>query len=104
MVGASAAKPALKKKPSHRVEALALERERAKADKEAAKEKAAPAKAASEAQMERVETVELAPPVPAPSEVPPPHALPSPPPSRLKPWALQEAASADDEDVLVLRV
>ena len=104
VVGASAAKPALKKKPSHRVEALALERERAKADKEAAKEKAAPAKAASEAQMERVETVELAPPVPAPSEVPPPHALPSPPPSRLKPWALQEAASADDEDVLVLRV
>ena len=56
------------------------------------------------AEMERVETVELAPRVPAPSEVPPPHALPSPPPSRLKPWALQEAASADDEDVLVLRV
>ena len=94
VVSAPAAKPALKKKPSLRAEAMvldtALEKEIAKADKEAAKEKAAAAKTASEAQLERAKTVEFVPPAPSPS-------------SLLKPWALPEDL-ADEEDVLIVRV
>ena len=97
VLGASVAKPALKKKPSLRAEAMVL-------DTALEKEKAAAAKTASEAQLERAKTVEVVPPVPAPAEVPPPQALPSPSPSSLlKPWALPEGL-ADEEDVLIVRV
>jgi ankyrin repeat protein len=88
VLGASVAKPALEKKPSLRVEAMAL-------DTAPEKEKAAAAKTASEAQLERAKTVELVPAVLAPAE-------PSPS-SLLKPWALPEGL-ADEEDVLIVRV
>ena len=97
VLGASVAKPALKKKPSLRVEAMVL-------DTALEKEKAAAAKTASEAQLERAKTVEVVPAVLAPAEVPPPQAPPSPSPSSLlKPWALPEGL-ADEEDVLIVRV
>jgi hypothetical protein len=97
VLGASVAKPALKKKPSLRVEAMVL-------DTAPEKEKAAAAKTASEAQLERAKTVEVVPAVLAPAEVPPPQAPPSPSPSSLlKPWALPEGL-ADEEDVLIVRV